>query len=370
MQIEKIKIKNIGVIAYVYFCLDYNNSILSKNKFVGDLIKDIPRFKIGYAGFRTKKRLKKHLILSVFGSGKIKKIPKINFNKKIILKIIERSIKKCYKIFPLKPTRIFVFPSFNTFKKRRMQGIGGFCPGKSNILIDLNPTSGWKNALEKVIYHEFNHSIVSLPPKKWALIDSLIFEGLADNFIQHFCHEKLPPWSKALSLKESKKFFKKIKNLLSLRSYKIHCQVFFENKKYPLWTGYSIGYQIVKSFLKKYKHLGWRKIMKLNPEEILEKSGFEQLRYRVRYVPPEIIGEHLACYYVEYKGKKIRPRAAIKLKIPLNEIWISEKLKNVTDKILFHELQEIRYRERGDSSKSAHKKAKRDDFLFRNKLKK
>ena len=53
MQIEKIKIKNIGVIAYVYFCLDYNNSILCKNKFVGDLIKDIPRFKIGYAGFRT-----------------------------------------------------------------------------------------------------------------------------------------------------------------------------------------------------------------------------------------------------------------------------------------------------------------------------
>ena len=83
--------------------------------------------------------------------------------------------------------------------------------------------------------------------------------------------------------------------------------------------------------------------------------------YKIAFVPHKIIGNHLACYNVKYKGKIIRPRAAIKLKIPLNEIWISKKLKGKKKAVLYHELQEIKYRCMGYSGKKAHEKAKRDE---------
>lgn len=86
-----------------------------------------------------------------------------HFNKKLILEIIKKSIKKYHQFIPLGPTRIFIFPSFNPFKKEKMFGVGRFCPGKNAVLIDINPVSGWQTALEKTVYHEFNHSIVSVP---------------------------------------------------------------------------------------------------------------------------------------------------------------------------------------------------------------
>ena len=89
----------------------------------------------------------------------------------------------------------------------------------------------------------------------------------------------------------------------------------------------------------------------------------ESLGYQVIYVPYEVIGHHLACYNVEYEGKIIRPRAVRRLKIPLNEIWISETLKNQTERVLFHELQEIRYRRKGYSAQKAHEKAAKDEQL-------
>ena len=87
-----------------------------------------------------------------------------------------------------------------------------------------------------------------------------------------------------------------------------------------------------------------------------------RLGYKIVYVSNETIGEHLACYHVEFEGKIIRPRTALKLGIPINEIWISEQLKQLEDRILFHELQEIRYRRQGYNSNKAHKKARKDEI--------
>jgi len=58
------------------------------------------------------------------------------------------------------------------------------------------------------------------------------------------------------------------------------------------------------------------------------------------------------CYNVRHK-----PKAAGKLNIPLNEIWISEKWKNKEENILLHKLKEIKYRHKGYDEKEAHKKA-------------
>ena len=89
----------------------------------------------------------------------------------------------------------------------------------------------------------------------------------------------------------------------------------------------------------------------------------ERLKWKVRYVPHEIIENYNACYRVVYKGEIIYPPAADKLKIPLNEIWISERLKEYEEYVLFHELKEILYRYQGYDVIEAHIRARIDEAL-------
>jgi len=93
------------------------------------------------------------------------------------------------------------------------------------------------------------------------------------------------------------------------------------------------------------------------------KNEIKRLSYKIVYVSHKVVKNHIACYNVRYKGKLIRPPVAIKLRIPLNEIWISKKFQKYEKFILFHELKEIKYREKGYDRKTAHKMAREDDLL-------
>ncbi len=98
---------------------------------------------------------------------------------------------------------------------------------------------------------------------------------------------------------------------------------------------------------------------KENPKEEAERLGFD-----VVYVPYEKIEDYNACYRVRYRGEEIYPPAADRLGIPMNEIWLSEKLKEFEKYILYHELREIKYRYAGHSVEKAHEKAVEDEKVF------
>ncbi len=93
-------------------------------------------------------------------------------------------------------------------------------------------------------------------------------------------------------------------------------------------------------------------------------SGLRRLGYKVVFVPHSLIGEHIACYNVVYKGRRYAPKAAAKLGIPLGQIWISDRWKRHAMKIAYHELQEIRYQNEGHSLKEAHERARKDEKKF------
>ncbi len=93
------------------------------------------------------------------------------------------------------------------------------------------------------------------------------------------------------------------------------------------------------------------------------KEEIRRLGWRIRYVPHEVIRDYNACYRVTYKGKTIYPPAADKLGIPLNEIWLSELLKDYEEYVLFHELREILYRSQGYNVEEAHLRARIDEVI-------
>lgn len=98
----------------------------------------------------------------------------------------------------------------------------------------------------------------------------------------------------------------------------------------------------------------------IRPELGSLRSLMKRLGYKLVWVPHKVIRDHNACYNVIYDGKKACPGAGERLGIPLNEIWISEKFKDFELYILFHELQEIKYRAEGLDGKTAHKRSEED----------
>lgn len=94
------------------------------------------------------------------------------------------------------------------------------------------------------------------------------------------------------------------------------------------------------------------------------KEKIKRLGYEVLYVPHKLIGSRVACYNVMYDGREIFPKSAVTLEIPLNQIWISERYKDKEEAILFHELQEMKYRSLGYSERKAHLLAKEDEKKF------
>lgn len=88
------------------------------------------------------------------------------------------------------------------------------------------------------------------------------------------------------------------------------------------------------------------------------------LDFKVVYVPHERIKYHNACYNVMVEGKKIFPPAAQSLRIPLNEIWISEHWEKYERFILYHELREIEYRRQGATAEDAHFLSQKDCILM------
>lgn len=277
MKAKKIKDRNHNkIIAFVYLCLDYNTKIKDKDQFINDLVHNINKTSIGYAGFSTRRSFIQHLKREILGFKNLGIIRKFALNKREILKIIEKALRKCHEVLPSEPTRVFVFPTFDQFAREKMSGIKGFCLKENVILSYISPTKRWKTVLKEMICHEFNHSVIFKYHKWRTLLDSIIFEGLAENFREDIVGGKPAPWSKALSPFRSKKIFSEMKKLkvLSSKSEKLYSSVFFENKDFPRWTGYSIGYQIVKSFLRNNEALSWKNIVELQPREILKKSKF------------------------------------------------------------------------------------------------
>jgi len=278
MKIDTIKSGD-KTLAFVYLQnLDYRTAGTDKMGVVSNLSEDIEDTKIGYAGFHTKDALRDYLMKVVFDKTvEEKSVSNCILDKNIILKSIKRAVTLCFDALPDDAVHIFVFPTFSRFVEKKMSGTTGYTPWKNTILAFVNQLSQrWERSLIETIAHEYNHSVFFQYHKCQTLLDSIIFEGLAEHFREQVVGGGRAPWSKAVDKNQSKKILGELKSeaLLSSADPEIYQNVFFEGKKYVQWTGYTIGYYIVESFLRLNPNLGWKDIMQISPHDIFSQSEF------------------------------------------------------------------------------------------------
>lgn len=251
-------------------------SVADKKAEVESAVDQIKRRHKNYIGFKNKKNLSDFLNEEIYGINVIAPSLGDELKRSEINGIIKEIITGCRRISKNKSKLVIhIFPSYNKFINTQMSGVSGYTSNSRNILIFISPQKDWQTALKNTLAHEFAHSIAFKYHKWQTLLDCLIFEGLADNFRESVIGGKPAPWSIALSQINAKKTFIKLKKLLNSKNENLYSQVFLGySNKYPLWSGYAIGYQIMKSYFKYNKNKSWQEVFKLKPGEILKQSKY------------------------------------------------------------------------------------------------
>ncbi len=271
----KLKNKKGGIKAYIHNFMDYAPKTKRQSSFVSDLARQVLDSPVGYAGFSERKHLAVYLSEIVFGSKKAKIKKKHNIDTQKVTEILKEALVKCHSKIKTRPTRVYIFPSFDPTVIKEVGGVGGYCPWKNTLIIYINPTKGWETELKQTLCHEFAHAVSCNYFSREELLASIIQEGTAEHFREYIIGGKKAPWTKTLSAKKAKEVFNKIRNSLNSTDYDLYRKVMFGGVGFPKWAGYSLGYLIVRRHIKRLKIKSWNNILKLKPQSILTKSGYK-----------------------------------------------------------------------------------------------
>lgn len=156
-------------------------------------------------------------------------------------------------------------------------GIGGFAPNANLVFISLDPSyqnfnKTISDEISRTLAHELHHAIRwQNPGYGKTLLEAMITEGLADHFDIELTNTKPQLWDTALTEKQLINFSKRAQQEYHNRNYN-HQEWFFGSKEkgIPKWTGYALGFKLVKDYLKRNPDKKASELYSIKAEEIIE----------------------------------------------------------------------------------------------------
>jgi len=247
-----------------------------KNEIVDSILSLIKeKGSIDYSGYADIDLLKQGL-LDHIGNGNIGQYKEISEEQKLeIEKTISETIEKCNDKLPV-PTKnfIFVHPYFTTEDDKVFDGVMAVAVYSCVFHLFVNLDEYSKKSIENTVAHELNHTTYYYHHyddfNNYTLLDEILLEGLAENFREQYFNPEVSKWAGALNKDEAFEVLKESKDILESRDQKVIKEFLFGNDKYQRWTGYSVGYWLVKEFINRNKNLSWDKLMKTNPKRFIE----------------------------------------------------------------------------------------------------
>ncbi len=229
---------------------------------------------IDYSGFADTELLKQGL-LNHIGNGDVSRYKKISETQKSeIEKTITKTIEKCNDILSI-PTKnfIFVHPYFTTEHDKIFDGVMAVAVYSCVFHLFVNLDEYSKKSIENTVAHELNHTIYYYYHyndfNNYTLLDAILLEGLAENFREQYFDPAISKWAGALRKDEAFEILRKSEDLLNSRDQEKIQAFLFGNSEYKRWTGYSVGYWLVKEYMHKNKHVSWDMLMKMDAEAFL-----------------------------------------------------------------------------------------------------
>ena len=137
-------------------------------------------------------------------------------------------------------------------------GVGGHTRTSDFIEFAINEEKATEDLISEMVAHELCHAARWGKNDEWtqSLFDGLLFEGIAcvleDEFVKNNPEKTL--FIKTIlerSDKENKKILEELRDQLDSNRYDYNTIFFNGNDKLPRWSGYSLGYYLVKKYLEK-----------------------------------------------------------------------------------------------------------------------
>jgi len=199
-------------------------------------------------------------------------------------KIVKNALLKVSKILPGPNTMVYLQAIDPTYKKYLpdsfQMGLAAHTFGSGRIFITIDPTAAdWKNNLNKVVAHEYHHSVwISRNFKtiNFSLIEYLILEGRAESFAELVYPNIKSPWINIIGLEKEQSVWYSIKNALNSRDAELNLKIAVGDKDIPFASAYIIGYRIMQEFLINNPHESIMEWTDIKAEEILLKSKYEE----------------------------------------------------------------------------------------------
>lgn len=198
-----------------------------------------------------------------------------------LLDIAKKALTNITSNLPGPDTKIIFMPAnpamHDLFVKYNIC-MNGVTLGSGKIIIMIDPSfPQWKKTLPTVIAHEYHHG--TWISRNWkdsdfTLLEYLIFEGRADAFASNLYKDTENPWTSMINNEQEDRVWKLISPEILMKGHERINKVMFGDKDIPLGSGYSIGFNIVKSFKQNNPKYSDREIIDLNPEEILRLSKY------------------------------------------------------------------------------------------------
>lgn len=137
-------------------------------------------------------------------------------------------------------------------------GVGGRTRTSDFIEFVINEEKATKNLISEMVAHELCHAARWGKNDEWinSLFDGIISEGIATYLEAEFVKDQK---EKTVFIKtilertndENKKILEKLRDQLESNYYDYNTIFFNGNNELPRWSGYSLGYYLVKKYLEK-----------------------------------------------------------------------------------------------------------------------
>ncbi|HKL24539.1 MAG TPA: DUF2268 domain-containing putative Zn-dependent protease [Candidatus Nanoarchaeia archaeon] len=273
MKKYEFEINNVPVEVNSY--LDEAN--LEKEELIDSILKQTkPNRYIGYGGWIKEEYFKKSLELSLKSNEEMKN-KKFRISDKEHIEEIKKALEKCSSVLE-KKLYIFTFPTYSKFISEKMNGAGGSTPYKNIFYLKIPPHENkekQKESIQHTVAHEIGHALSEEPNLYSSPSRMFKEEGLNEHFREEKIGGGRDPWTKAISKEKAMEIFNEIKEQSKLykTDRKSHREIFFGTGKYPLWSGYTIGYYLIEDYLNSLKdkeNIDWKKFFKTPSKKIID----------------------------------------------------------------------------------------------------
>ncbi|MBI4340518.1 MAG: hypothetical protein HY680_11295 [Chloroflexi bacterium] len=208
--------------------------------------------------------------------------------------LAEQTLRRCAEALPRPDlsARVLLLPGDGQSKvlTSQMRGVLGVSLGSQATLVFLWPVGPWQQWFAYTLAHEYAHLVRNLLFPRWmnsgrlvyqksqepeTLLDAMLAEGIADAFALELCPQASPPSIGALSPQAEEQIWPRVRRRLATSDTgEIRRFLFGDNDRVPVWTGYTIGYRIVRRYLDGHPSARPATLVGMTARAVLEASNY------------------------------------------------------------------------------------------------